>query len=312
MSPLLFFNLCQEGVSPPLGTVPRHPSRSLSRGHVPRSPTRWGPAAAPQLAPLPGAARSPQRPRSAGLRAGRGRRGLPAHPGEKRLQPGEQGKRPGGTRSQVPSGAATSRRGETGRDSPKGEPAVGREESSQLTRAVTAAHGAGEQEGACEQTGSASGRCSAPAPPAPSRSPRYPPRKRGASHMAAGRDRTPGQPRAEARRGEQRSTACPPGRPPRAAVPVAPPQAPPRSCTASSSRRSRFKPLPGRMSTGEGEGGRGGREGGSGRGAGRPYRWARTGRCCRPSPAAPSARSFHLGTARSSGKGSPRPPQALG
>lgn len=128
------------------------------------------------------------------------------------------------------------RRGSTGRDDPRGKPPMGRwREGGQLTRAVAPAHGAGEQEGACGQTESGSGRCSASAPPAPVRSPRYPPRRSGTNHMAARRARAPGKPRAEESRVEQHSTrqhSLPTELHCRGLL------SPPRSCTIGSSRRA--------------------------------------------------------------------------
>lgn len=252
--------------------VPGRPSAALPSGS--------GPAAG--AAPRDGAASPRHPPRGSGRGAAVGdSQRIPARAGRNRV-----------------------RRGSTGRDDPRGKPPKGRwREGGQLTRAVAPAHGAGEQEGACEQTESGSGRCSAPAPPAPIRSPRYPPRRSGANHMAARRARAPGKPRAEESRGEQHSTR-------QHSLPTElhcrglP--SPPRSCTIGSSRRAPFKRLPGRMSTGAGEGGRGGREGGSGQGLGGSI--AGQG----PAGAAVSPPSTFSTWAQpgSSGNDAPKPPQA--
>lgn len=100
---------------------------------------------------------------------------------------------PGQLRAPLPAAMAPrpgrARRGGSGQAEtlPGGNPrGMWRGDSSQLTRAVAAAHLAGEQEGACEQTGSV-GRGAAPRPPGRARRcPRYPPRSRAESHMAAG------------------------------------------------------------------------------------------------------------------------------
>lgn len=118
-------------------------------------------------------------------------------------------------------------------------------------------------------------------PRRPRRSPRYPPKSRAESHMAAG------QPGADAR-AEPRRAVCQPGHSavPCRAVPCALPAAPP-SRTARGSRRSPLKP----------------RRAGGKEGAGLGSSAAGPGRCCRPSPAAPPA-----GSASRSARGSNSPP----
>lgn len=173
-----------------------------------------------------------------------------------------------------------------------------REESGQLTRAVAPAHGAGEQKGACEQTGSGSGRGDGP------RRPRAAPRgtHRGEGGRATWRPGAPAprgsreQRRGEASSSAQHNAACPPHRGlPCRGRPLRPAPAPRRSCTAGGRRRARFKPLPGRMSTGAGAGLGGPTAGRGPAGAAVP-------------PSRPPARSCHLGAAR----GLRDPPQAMG
>lgn len=102
--------------------------------------------------------------------------------------------------------------------------------------------------------------------------------------------------RGEASSSAQHNAACPPHRGlPCRGRPLRPAPAPRRSCTAGGRRRARFKPLPGRMSTGAGAGLGGPTAGRGPAGAAVP-------------PSRPPARSSHLGAAR----GLRDPPQAMG
>lgn len=198
-----------------------HPPHTAGPGRPP------GSTATPARAqPSPGgrgpAARTAPRPRPA------------ATPGQRRPQPGA----PRGSAEPVPAApsAATFRRGGTGRDGRRGTPpgrrgggrrAANSPEPS-LPRTGLASRKAPANRQGAGHVGS--GRCSAPAPSAPSRRPAVPTEeKRGEPH-GGGAPRTPGEPRAEVRRCEGSSTAQssvprragPP--PPRAAVHSALPQ----------------------------------------------------------------------------------------
>lgn len=241
------------------------PLRSLARGHLPRSPTRWGPAG---LRPRGSAATPAPPPRSPPRRRPRRSHRCPGRPvsAPRGQPPPPPPPAPGASRQEA---AATGRAGEApSRDPRPGGPGdrrllagreraesvpggVGggknppvdrwREESGQLTRAVAPAHGAGEQKGACEQTGSGSGRSDGP------RRPRAAPRgtHRGEGGRATWRPGAPA-PRGsrEQRRGEQLGSAqrsVP--TPPRAAVPWPSPPPCPGASAELHSRRPPPRPL---------------------------------------------------------------------
>lgn len=237
MAPPLLCGLCQEA------------ARSLRKPLPPR------PAAAARAA-LPGGG-------PAARTAPRGT-GTPSAPRREAAATGRAGEAPSRYPRPGAPGGCHLPAGRDGQKRPEGGTPLGkrREESDQLTRAVAPAHGAGEQEGACEETGSGAGRVRAMLrgrPAAPSRAPRYPPRRRGASHMAAGRARTPGS--RQQRRGERRGAACPAGR-------VGPPHP-----TAGRPQRLRGAVRPAAaaapaLNLSRGAWALGGREGGSGRRAG--------------------------------------------
>lgn len=218
---------------------PPAPGQRCDPGPPPAQPSA---AAAPPLAPLPGAARqrtagtAPPSPAPGASRqeaAATGRAGeapsrdpRPGGPGDRRLPAGRE------RAESVPGGVGG------GKNPPVDR---WREESGQLTRAVAPAHGAGEQKGACEQTGSGSGRGDGP------RRPRAAPRgtHRGEGGRATWRPGAPA-PRGsrEQRRGEQLGSAqrsVP--TPPRAAVPWPSPPPCPGASAELHSRRPPPRPL---------------------------------------------------------------------
>lgn len=184
---------------------PPAPGQRCDPGPPPAQPSA---AAAPPLAPLPGAARQ----RTAGTAppspAPRPRR-VPARGGRDRARRGSAEPGPATGRPRGPSppggegtGGVGPGGGGGGEEPPRGQ-VEGGERPTHPSRRSRARGWRAERRLRTDRERVGSGRRSAPAP---SRSPRYPPRRRGASHMAAGRARTPGQPRAEARRAARLST----------------------------------------------------------------------------------------------------------
>lgn len=277
---------------------PPAPGQRCDPGPPPAQPSA---AAAPPLAPLPGAARqrtagtappSPApRPRRVPARGGRdrARRGS-AEPGPATGRP--RGPSPPGgegTGGVGPGGGG----GGGGRTPPwtgGGRRAANSPEPSLPRTGLESRKAPANRQGA--------GRVGATVRAGPEPLPAVPTEEKGGEPHGGRARPHPGaaESRGEASSSAQHNAACPPHRGlPCRGRPLRPAPAPRRSCTAGGRRRARFKPLPGRMSTGAGAGLGGPTAGRGPAGAAVP-------------PSRPPARSCHLGAAR----GLRDPPQAMG